>query len=37
LREVYLSTDSWYGTSLLFEGISPEFPEKQAEEIKAFF
>ncbi len=37
LREVYLSTDSWYGTSLLFEGISSEFPEKQAEEIRAFF
>ncbi|SPD75681.1 conserved hypothetical protein [uncultured Desulfobacterium sp.] len=37
LREGYVSTDSWYGTSLLFEGVSSEYPEKQAEKIRAVF
>jgi galactose-1-phosphate uridylyltransferase len=37
LRDVYISTDSWYGTSLLLEGVSSEYPEKQAEKIRGFF
>jgi len=37
LREVYLSTDSWYGSSLLYEGVATKFPEKQAEEIRKIF